>query len=218
MQFKHGNIEHNQVSPYVTIVNPRSTLRSRLWAALFDSFLCNILIHLAVVTGRRPTIGEATTGLVLAACVMGCPVLWRYKRMPAKAGNLYCVMLFVLNVCVNRFLNRVDELIFSIAEVSLFRRVGVRPVFFGLSMLVILSGVGVLVAYVIARLKWGVVILQNGHLCPICAYPITGLTSARCPECGYVLSSNMPHSLKQPVDEDLGQNGMSSIAEERKGE
>jgi len=50
--------------------------------------------------------------------------------------------------------------------------------------------VGLALGWLVQRIRLGKAVLQDGTLCPRCAYSIVGCSSQRCPECGSAFSAD----------------------------
>jgi hypothetical protein len=111
------------------------------------------------------------------------PVPWLYRRLPGYRILAYAVA-YALGVLIFKE-SLVAVILHAGVRIPVLHRPGLTTCFLFTEHMLIGGFVGVCLAWLVCRGWVGPVVVQNGSLCPHCAYSLVGCADRICPECGH---------------------------------
>ena len=146
----------------------------------------NAVMRLVFVVNTVPTLLEVCVYMVLTLPVAGAPMRRIYRRL-IRWQSLHFTLLYTLIVVGLNVLCRVFNWVyaaFADEPFPVFRRGGTMPLFIDGQTLAGICLLGSGLAWAWCRCQLGVVVAQDGTMCPGCGYSLIGCTNQLCPECG----------------------------------
>jgi hypothetical protein len=131
-------------------------------------------------------LANAIVTLLVCTALAFVPICLVYNRLYGDSAvvfvTVYQLSIQALNLAIGFAMEAYQKHIDY--HVPLLTRVGTDAGFVFPHHLFGATLFGMLVAWLVLRVRLGPVVLQDGSLCPACGYSLRGCVVQRCPECG----------------------------------
>ncbi len=176
---------HHGIGPKLLMRKIRVVNKNRIWS------LTRILILTAIIGGIHGLLPSKVVNNAVAALLPGILLgVFIEKRLVALGYVLIVPLTYAVSFTAGDF---AEAWLFPPSFLTRLQRWSLGPELRRIQVVsdLLIPPVVLILSFLASRWIRGQIVIQDGTLCPTCAYNLTGNTSMKCPECGrtYTTSS-----------------------------